>query len=64
VERKIASNGNEDDFYGAADTLISKEKPVLHVANFSKMPVIISAGQVVDTQGAPVKEILYTGSKK
>ncbi|KAJ7077487.1 hypothetical protein C8R44DRAFT_911520, partial [Mycena epipterygia] len=49
VERKIASNGNEEDSYGAADTLISKDKPVLHVANFSKMPVIISAGQVLGT---------------
>ncbi|KAK7059402.1 hypothetical protein R3P38DRAFT_3522434 [Favolaschia claudopus] len=53
VERKIASNGNEDDFYGAADTLISKEKPVLHVANFSKMPVVITAGQVLGTARNP-----------
>ncbi|KAJ6554885.1 hypothetical protein B0H19DRAFT_908117, partial [Mycena capillaripes] len=44
---------NEDDFYGAADTLISKDKPVLHVANFSKMPVVISPGQVVGTARNP-----------
>jgi hypothetical protein len=44
VERKFMNNGNEDDIYGAADTLISRENPKVHVANFSKKPVIIAPG--------------------
>ncbi|KAF7306872.1 TY3B-TY3B protein [Mycena indigotica] len=46
VERQLRTNGNADDLYGAPDSLISREKPVLHVANFSKAPVVIGVGQL------------------
>jgi hypothetical protein len=39
------SNGNEDDLYGTADSLISRPNLILHVANFSKKPIIIGEGQ-------------------
>ncbi|KAJ3898345.1 hypothetical protein F5879DRAFT_994906 [Lentinula edodes] len=35
------------DVYGAADTLISRNKPFLHVANFSKRPVVVAEGEVL-----------------
>jgi hypothetical protein len=45
VEQCIRHNANPDDAYGAADTLISRSQPVLHVANFSKKPVVIEKGE-------------------
>ncbi|THU94746.1 hypothetical protein K435DRAFT_609057, partial [Dendrothele bispora CBS 962.96] len=33
-------NSNQDDIYGAADTLIYREKPVLHVSNWGKVPLL------------------------
>ncbi|THU78231.1 hypothetical protein K435DRAFT_612405, partial [Dendrothele bispora CBS 962.96] len=40
-------SANPDDVYGAADTLISKARPVLHVANFSKRPIVVNVGEVL-----------------
>ncbi|THU95720.1 hypothetical protein K435DRAFT_590439, partial [Dendrothele bispora CBS 962.96] len=40
-------NSNLDDVYGAADTLISRDNPVLHVANFSSRPVVVSIGDIL-----------------
>nr|GAT59874.1 TY3B-TY3B protein [Mycena chlorophos] len=53
VERQIRTNGNERDLYGAADSLISRENPVLHVANFSDKPVVIGRGQVLGRSRSP-----------
>ncbi|KAF7310112.1 TY3B-TY3B protein [Mycena indigotica] len=53
VERQLRTNGNADDLYGAADSLISSENPILHVANFSKAPVTISAGQILGVARNP-----------
>ncbi|KAF7341208.1 TY3B-TY3B protein [Mycena venus] len=53
VERLLKSCGNVDDIYGSADTFISKDKPALHIANFSDFPVIVSEGQVVGTAHNP-----------
>ncbi|KAJ3804521.1 hypothetical protein F5876DRAFT_53278 [Lentinula aff. lateritia] len=47
VERCLRHNSNLDDVYGAADTLISRNKPFLHVANFSKRPVVVAEGEVL-----------------
>nr|GAT46647.1 predicted protein [Mycena chlorophos] len=55
VERQIRTNGNESDLYGAADTLISSEKPILHVANFSDKPVVIAPGQLLGRAHDPRK---------
>ncbi|THU75806.1 hypothetical protein K435DRAFT_623286, partial [Dendrothele bispora CBS 962.96] len=46
-------NSNIDDIYGAADTLISQDKPILHVSNFSKRPVIIAEGTVLGKSHDP-----------
>ncbi|THU95275.1 hypothetical protein K435DRAFT_581173, partial [Dendrothele bispora CBS 962.96] len=40
-------SANPDDVYGTADTLISKARPVLHVANFSKRPIVVNVGEVL-----------------
>jgi hypothetical protein len=53
VEKNLNSNGNVDDVYGSADTFISKERPAIHIANFSDFPVIISEGQMVGTAHNP-----------
>jgi hypothetical protein len=53
VERHFAANGNVDDVYASPDSLISKEKPMLHVANFSSSPVMISKGQTLGTARDP-----------
>ncbi|THU85675.1 hypothetical protein K435DRAFT_685114, partial [Dendrothele bispora CBS 962.96] len=53
VERCLRHNSNQDDIYGAADTLISREKPVLHVSNFSKRPVIIDNGELLGKSHDP-----------
>ncbi|KAE9382998.1 hypothetical protein BT96DRAFT_893100, partial [Gymnopus androsaceus JB14] len=53
VERCLRHNGNTDDIYGAADTLVSRQNPGLHVSNFSKAPVIIAAGEVLGTGHDP-----------
>ncbi|KAF7357249.1 TY3B-TY3B protein [Mycena sanguinolenta] len=53
VERHLKSCGNVEDIYGSADTFITKEKPALHIANFSDSPVIISEGEIVGTTHNP-----------
>ncbi|THU80969.1 hypothetical protein K435DRAFT_607750, partial [Dendrothele bispora CBS 962.96] len=46
-------NANPDDVYGAADTLISRTAPMLHVANFSQRPIVINAGEVLGKSHNP-----------
>ncbi|THU99501.1 hypothetical protein K435DRAFT_658911, partial [Dendrothele bispora CBS 962.96] len=53
VERCLKYNSNVDDIYGAADTFISRNKPILHVSNFSKRPVIIAEGAVLGKSHDP-----------
>jgi hypothetical protein len=53
VERKLMTHGNENDIYGSADSLISRSNPIVHVANFSKKPVIITEGQVLGISKNP-----------
>ncbi|KZT28375.1 hypothetical protein NEOLEDRAFT_1041179, partial [Neolentinus lepideus HHB14362 ss-1] len=36
---------NLDDIYGVPSCLISRSNPTIHIANFSKEPITISAGQ-------------------
>ena len=47
VERSFISNGNSEELFGTADTLISRNDSRIFVSNFSKKPVSISAGQVL-----------------
>lgn len=47
VEKMFISNRNEEDLYAVPDSLISKNYPKLHVANFSSFPVRIHQGQVL-----------------
>lgn len=53
VERKIESAGNPDNVFGSADSLISRSKPFLHVANFTLTPIIVSEGQLMGTSRNP-----------
>ncbi|THU89465.1 hypothetical protein K435DRAFT_821395 [Dendrothele bispora CBS 962.96] len=43
----LRHSANADDVYGAADTLISKARLMLHVANFSKRPIVVNVGGVL-----------------
>ena len=47
VEKTLYTHRNMEDFYGCADSIISKQKPFLHVSNFSKFPVCIHQGQAL-----------------
>ncbi|EEB98497.1 hypothetical protein MPER_01979, partial [Moniliophthora perniciosa FA553] len=38
---------NPDDVFGAADTLIQRDSPVLMVSNFSKTPVVVGEGMLL-----------------
>ena len=64
VEKKLVTNGDPEDIYGCADTLITKESPFIYVTNFSKKPINISVGQVVAVGHDPSawldKESQYT----
>ncbi|KAF8993583.1 hypothetical protein BDZ89DRAFT_923775, partial [Hymenopellis radicata] len=40
-------DNNARAIWGSPDSLISREAPFLHVANFSDQPVVIAAGQVI-----------------
>ena len=42
-----------DNIFSTADSLISKDNPVLHVANFSSSPIVISEGQLLGTGRNP-----------
>ncbi|KAJ3726528.1 hypothetical protein DFJ43DRAFT_1001997, partial [Lentinula guzmanii] len=55
VERYIQTNGNFDEPFGIADTFISRLRPVLHVANFSKAPITIAQGQLLGHARNPSK---------
>lgn len=46
IEKYIRFKG-EERIFGAPDSLISRSKPMLHVANFSKEPLTIPAGEVL-----------------
>lgn len=47
IKQIFTSNKNSEDIFAAAHTLISQASPNLHVANFSKEPVVISSGQIL-----------------
>lgn len=47
AEKLMTTNREIEDVYGPADSIVSKETPGLHVANFSKLPITISSGQAL-----------------
>ena len=47
VERVFSACKNPDDVFGAANTLISRAFPKIHVANFARTPVTVAKGEVV-----------------
>ena len=47
VERKILCSGHSNNVFGSPDSMISVERPYLHVSNFSNMPVTVAEGQVL-----------------
>src|SRR6202046_3338711 len=47
VEKVFSTNRNPDDVYAPPDSLILKEDPKLHVANFSATSVTIHTGQIL-----------------
>ena len=47
VEKVFSTNRNPDDVYAPPDSLILKEDPKLHVANFSATSVTIQTGQIL-----------------
>ncbi|KAH9848496.1 hypothetical protein C2E23DRAFT_739527, partial [Lenzites betulinus] len=53
VERSLQSVRNAEDVYGAPDTLVHRDQPVLHVANLANTPVRIARGQALGTAHAP-----------
>lgn len=53
VEKRLLTNKNPEDVFAAADTFISKEAQVLHVANFSTTPVVIPVGQILGISHNP-----------
>lgn len=53
VEQLIQFNRNPEDCYGSPDSLISKDRPALHIANFSKDLINIDYGQILGTSHDP-----------
>jgi hypothetical protein len=47
IEKIFLSNRGEEDIYAAADSLISRDNPRIHISNFSKFPVHVQAGQSI-----------------
>ena len=47
IEKELHSSGNDESFYGALDSFITKEHPFLHVSNVSDRLVKVSRGQVL-----------------
>jgi len=47
IERQINSNDPMDKIYGIPDALVDKNKPFIHITNFSKYPITISEGQTL-----------------
>ncbi|KAI0707012.1 hypothetical protein C8Q76DRAFT_628954, partial [Earliella scabrosa] len=61
VERTFNVTRNEDDVYGAPDTLLSRDSLKLHVANFSQFPARIGRGQALGTIRDPKSWLDKTG---
>ena len=47
VERMFHSNRDMEDIYAALDSLVSRDNPFLHMANFSSFPVTIQTEQII-----------------
>ncbi|KAG8793311.1 hypothetical protein FRC12_003102 [Ceratobasidium sp. 428] len=47
VERHMGSNRTEGDLFGITDCIIQAKNPKLQVANFSKIPIKLHAGQII-----------------
>jgi hypothetical protein len=47
VEKVIHQDPMGEGFYGAPDSLISRDKPYLQVSNFSPYPIVVPLGQVL-----------------
>ncbi|KAJ3901632.1 hypothetical protein F5879DRAFT_806983, partial [Lentinula edodes] len=54
MEKLLTSNRNEEDIYGAPDSLISQNNPRIPIANFSLEPVTIGKGQLLGTAHNPI----------
>ena len=51
---KLFFNGRSmEDVYAAPDSLIPREKPQVHITNFTKYPIAIHQGQVIGTKHNP-----------
>ncbi|EDR10742.1 uncharacterized protein LACBIDRAFT_324609 [Laccaria bicolor S238N-H82] len=68
VERSFLSNGNAEELYGIADTLVDRDDSRVFVSNFSKNPITIPAGQVLGTAKNPSswldKKDCYSSTQK
>lgn len=53
VEKTFSTNRNTEDIYAPPDSLISKDRLMLHVANFSTNAVTVQVGQVLGTGHNP-----------
>lgn len=53
VEKVVNIKGGENDCYAPPDSIISKDRPYLQLANFSKNPVHVKKGQVLGTLRDP-----------
>ncbi|KAI4294045.1 hypothetical protein K525DRAFT_213618, partial [Schizophyllum commune Loenen D] len=53
IESKLLTHGNEDEVFGAPDTLICRSHPFLQVSNFSKRPIVIARGEPLGTARNP-----------
>ena len=47
VERRLLSSKQIGSIFGAPDTMIDLDNPVLHISNFSENKVVISKGQIL-----------------
>lgn len=47
VEKLVITKGSQEDCYAPPDSIIHKDRPYLHIANFSKKPIRIKKGQPV-----------------
>ena len=64
VERQIISNKNEDEVFGMGNTLIDRDTPVLHVANFTKSPLVIPIGEVLGASPSADGDQRFNALKK
>ncbi|KAJ7674205.1 hypothetical protein B0H17DRAFT_1140747 [Mycena rosella] len=68
IEKKLFTHGNQDNIFGPGDSLISREQPFLHVANFSSQPVTMAeeerlADSHTDSTGQAVRAETNISSK-